>query len=182
MTEDESVAESPIELLGRLIEESGRWTEELVLFARQVMVMFAIVIYLAVMSFWQVFYDPVMTFVSGEGDLPVLFSWEPRPCGRGSTHAFWRPSRDRPTAGKSKPEPAKEIKCFRVTSYPWHVGRLTKAMAQAFLLLRVRRETASTDTTTTRESKPISMNGAAASMPSGRTPRRGLARGTRNGR
>ena len=77
---DEKGIESPIELLRQLIEESGKWTEEMVMMARQVIVMFAIIIYLSVLCFWQVFYNPVMTFISGEGDLPfpaviVLLVW-----------------------------------------------------------------------------------------------------------
>ena len=80
MGEDEKGIESPIELLRQLIEESGKWTEEMVMMARQVIVMFAIIIYLSVLCFWQVFYNPVVTFISGEGDLPfpaviVLLVW-----------------------------------------------------------------------------------------------------------
>lgn len=63
--------ESPIEILWQLIEESGKWTEESVMFARQLLILFVVILYLCVLSFWIVFYGPVAAYISGEGNLPL---------------------------------------------------------------------------------------------------------------
>ena len=71
MGENEKGIESPIELLRQLIEESGKWTEESVMFARQLLILFIVVIYLGILSFCNVFYNPVQSYISGESTLPL---------------------------------------------------------------------------------------------------------------
>ena len=57
MGENEKGIESPIELLRQLIEESGKWTEEIVTFARQQIIVFLIVIFQTVSVISYVFYN-----------------------------------------------------------------------------------------------------------------------------
>jgi hypothetical protein len=69
MGESERGIQSPIELLRQLIEESGRWTEDLVRFTRTMLVTF-----LVIQPFFIYFYTrSVLNFLSGDGPVfPVI--------------------------------------------------------------------------------------------------------------
>ncbi len=61
--------ESPIELVGRLIEESGDWTKDLVIFTRTIVVVFVIL----ALFFAYSYSKSVIEFLSEDGPiLPVI--------------------------------------------------------------------------------------------------------------
>jgi len=69
MGEDEQGTESPMELLRQLIEESGRWTSDLVRFARSILsgvgILSVFTLYLYTRS--------ILSYLSGEGSVVPVF-------------------------------------------------------------------------------------------------------------
>ena len=69
MGEDEQRTENPMELLRQLVEESGKWTSDLVRFARSILSGVAI---LSIFSLY-LYARSILDYLSGEGSIVPLF-------------------------------------------------------------------------------------------------------------